>query len=84
MNHIQRAVDLKGGYTRLAKIVGVTPQAVRFWRDAQRRIPAEVCIVIDRETCGAVTCEQLRPDVDWAYLRTRPKSVGLEQEPAHA
>jgi DNA-binding transcriptional regulator YdaS (Cro superfamily) len=28
-----------------------------------------LCIRIDRESAGVVTCEDLRPDVDWAYLR---------------
>ncbi|MDR3353365.1 MAG: helix-turn-helix domain-containing protein [Zoogloeaceae bacterium] len=28
-----------------------------------------LCINIERESAGAVTCEELRPDVDWAYLR---------------
>jgi len=28
-----------------------------------------ICINIDRESEGTVTCEDLRPDVDWAYLR---------------
>jgi len=32
-------------------------------------IGESLCINIERESCGAVTCEELRPDVDWAYLR---------------
>lgn len=28
-----------------------------------------LAINIDRESCGRVVCEELRPDVDWAYLR---------------
>jgi DNA-binding transcriptional regulator YdaS (Cro superfamily) len=28
-----------------------------------------LAISIDRETSGRVRCEDLRPDVDWAYLR---------------
>lgn len=34
-----------------------------------QRIGEGLCIEIDRESAGAVTCEVLRPDVDWAYLR---------------
>lgn len=33
------------------------------------RIGENLCINIDRESGGAVRCEDLRPDVDWAYLR---------------
>jgi len=28
-----------------------------------------LAICIERESKGAVRCEELRPDVDWAYLR---------------
>jgi len=28
-----------------------------------------LAINIERESLGEVTCEALRPDVDWAYLR---------------
>lgn len=34
-----------------------------------QRIGESLCINIERESAGAVTCEELRPDVDWAYLR---------------
>lgn len=32
-------------------------------------LAAELCIEIEKATSGAVRCEDLRPDVDWAYLR---------------
>lgn len=35
----------------------------------KRRVGENLAIAIDRETGGCVRCEQLRPDVDWAYLR---------------
>jgi DNA-binding transcriptional regulator YdaS (Cro superfamily) len=39
-----------------------------------RRAGETLAINIDRESGGKVTCEELRPDVDWAYLRnTKPK-----------
>ena len=36
-----------------------------------RRAGESLAINIDRETKGAVMCEELRPDVDWQYLRGR-------------
>lgn len=30
----------------------------------------KLAIAIERESGGVVRCESLRPDVDWAYLRT--------------
>lgn len=35
----------------------------------RQRLGADLCIAIERESSGTVTCEELRPDVDWAYLR---------------
>ncbi|SED27026.1 helix-turn-helix domain-containing protein [Pseudomonas marginalis] len=34
-----------------------------------RRSNAGLAIAIDRQTTGRVTCESLRPDIDWEYLR---------------
>lgn len=34
-----------------------------------QQLGSDLCILIDRESHGAVMCEDLRPDVDWAYLR---------------
>lgn len=33
-----------------------------------------LCINIERESGGVVRCEQLRPKVDWAYLRGTAKN----------
>ncbi len=35
----------------------------------RKNSPAELCIEIEKATSGEVRCEDLRPDVDWAYLR---------------
>lgn len=34
-----------------------------------RRASVVLAVSLERETQGSVTCDQLRPDVDWAYLR---------------
>lgn len=81
MNPIDRAIEHFGSVTKMAQKLGVSPQAVCFWRDAKRRIPAEKCPDIERGTEGRVTCEALRPDVDWAYLRT---TTNPTTEPAAA
>lgn len=33
------------------------------------RIGEKICMAIERESCGAVTCEMLRPDVNWLRWR---------------
>ena len=40
-----------------------------------------LAINIERESSGAVTCEELRSDVDWAYLR-RSRAPAAEQQAA--
>ncbi len=52
------ACETTEGYLRKACSVG-------------QKLGSDLCILIDRESGGAVTCEDLRPDVDWAYLRER-------------
>lgn len=42
-----------------------------------RRAGESLAINIERETNGAVRCEDLRPDVDWAYIRN--SSLNNEQ-----
>jgi len=69
MDQLIKALSVVGGPAKLAATLGVSVQAVCFWRDGARRIPAEHCPAIERATAGSVRCEDLRPDVDWGYLR---------------
>jgi DNA-binding transcriptional regulator YdaS (Cro superfamily) len=69
MSQIQAAIMHLGNATKLAKALDVTTQAVCFWRDGKREIPADKCPLIERVTDGKVRCEDLRPDVDWQYIR---------------
>ncbi|NLZ11651.1 MAG: helix-turn-helix domain-containing protein [Alcaligenaceae bacterium] len=67
MNPINKAIQNLGSASELARKVGVTPQAVCFWRDGLRKIPAEKCSAIELATMGAVTRKDLRPD-DWHQI----------------
>jgi len=40
-----------------------------------QRLGEKLCIDIERESSGAVRCEDLRPDVDWQYLRGTEPAV---------
>lgn len=64
---IKRAFEAAGGLTKLAAAIGVSPQRLGNW--LARGVPAEHCPAIERATGGAVRCEELRPDVDWAAIR---------------
>lgn len=63
----------------LARVLGVTQGAVHQWANGMTRVAIERCIAIERATGRAVTCEDLRPDVDWGFLRA---TVPATQAPA--
>jgi len=54
---------------RLADRCGTTYGHLRNVSYGQKPCAAELAINIERETSGAVRCEDLRPDVDWGVLR---------------
>ncbi|WP_366940848.1 Cro/CI family transcriptional regulator [uncultured Halomonas sp.] len=59
---LEKACELMGGQSALARACGVTPQAVQIWV-ATGRCPARRAAEIERATWGKVRCEQLRPDL---------------------
>lgn len=69
MTKVAEAIAVLGGPAKAARALGVSIQAACFWRDGTRTFPADLCIRVEQLTNAAVRCEQLRPDIDWAYLR---------------
>lgn len=78
MNAIAQAVNICDGPSKLAVALGVSAQAVCFWRDGKRRLPVEKCSDIERATGGAVRRWDLRP-ADWHLIW--PELVGTEGAP---
>ena len=87
MTAIMKSIEILGGPSKFAASVGVTTQAACFWRDGKRRLPIELCSVIERATEGAVTRRDLRPN-DWHLIwpelvtATHPAPQPQEQEAA--
>lgn len=52
---------------------GVTEGALRTSISKGRKIDASTAINIERESGGKVRCEEIRPDVDWRYIRGTKK-----------
>ncbi len=79
-------LEARGSGLQLSRAVGVSSVIVSQWKTGAREVPAERCPVIERATNGAVRCEDLRPDVDWAYLRATDcgVKVGAGDAPAEA
>lgn len=65
---ILKAIKIAGAKSIADACNDISVQAVHKW--AIKGVPAERCPTIERLTGGEVTCEQLRPDVDWACLRS--------------
>ncbi|MDB6061543.1 MAG: hypothetical protein JWM78_1646 [Verrucomicrobiaceae bacterium] len=59
----------------LAKRCSTTVGQLRQVACGARQAGESLAINIERESGGAVTCESLRPDVDWAYLRGTKKAA---------
>jgi len=67
MNLIEAAIDAAGGPSKVARELGVTVQAVCFWRDGKRSMPPEWYATLERMGGGVVTRKDLRPD-DWHLI----------------
>lgn len=48
---------------------GTSERYLRKAISIRQRLGADLCINIERESAGVVECEDLRPDVDWAFMR---------------
>lgn len=79
MNQISEAIQGAGGPAKVARECSVSVQAVCFWRDGKRALPAEHCITLEKMNEGRIRCEQMLPDVDWAYLRSGAAHLTAEQ-----
>lgn len=75
MNALDKSIQVVGGQSALAKAIGGTPQLVNNWVRRGGRVPMAHCPSIERATDGAVTCEDLRPDVDWSVLRQQRQAA---------
>lgn len=64
INRLDKAARLD-----FCKRCGTSERYLRKAISIRQRLGADLCINIERESSGDVECEDLRPDVDWAYLR---------------
>ena len=68
---LDRASKILGGVVAAADALELKSYQV-FQQWGRSQVPAERCPDIERATNGAVTCEELRPDLaeQWKYLRS--------------
>lgn len=60
----------RGGVSRLANKLGISASYLSQLASGAASISTERAVEIEKATGGAVRCEDLRPDFDWAYLRS--------------
>ncbi len=60
---IEKAIKIAGSQSALAGRCGVKQPHVWNWLHRDRRVSAEAAIQIEAATSGAVTREELRPDI---------------------
>lgn len=60
---IQRVVQTVGSQTKLARKLGVTPQAVQRWCSGGQIVPVARAIQIEHVLNGKITRVDLRPDI---------------------
>ena len=54
---------------RFCKQCGTTENYLRKAISTNQKLGGRLCIAIEKEARGLVRCEELRPDIDWAFLR---------------
>lgn len=68
---LRKVFEIIGSKSAVARYFGILPYAVSKWQHSG--VPAERCPDIEKLTKGKVTCEELRPDVNWSVLRNSGK-----------
>lgn len=70
---LQKAVDIVGSQSRLARELGVKQAHIHYWLTQASVVPAEHCPTIEHIVKHEVRCEDLNPRVDWWVLRHEPQ-----------
>lgn len=61
----------RGAAAVVAATIGVAHPLMTQWGKGIRQMPADKAVAIELATDGAVTCEEMRPDVLWVRMRDR-------------
>ena len=68
----EKAIKIAGSKAALARSLGITPWALSKWNF--NKIPEDRCLSIEELTHQEVKAEQLRPDINWAFVRSTKNS----------
>jgi DNA-binding transcriptional regulator YdaS (Cro superfamily) len=62
MDTFQEALTFFGNQSRMARALGVTPQAIHQWR-LRGQVPIEKALAIEIASNGVISKTKLRPDI---------------------
>lgn len=68
----EKAIKIAGSKAALARGLGITPWALSKWNFD--KISEERCLSIEEITQKEVKAEQLRPDINWTFVRSTKNS----------
>ncbi len=64
----ERAVKFAGSEAALARLMEITPWGLSKLN--KERLPQKRCLQIEKVTAHLVKAEELRPDINWEYVRS--------------
>jgi DNA-binding transcriptional regulator YdaS (Cro superfamily) len=65
---LRRAIEVAGGLAKLGRMIDCSIQQVWNWT-VSGRAPVSACPKIEAAT--GVPCEELRPEINWEYMRKK-------------
>ncbi|ENW81333.1 hypothetical protein F909_02624 [Acinetobacter sp. ANC 3929] len=71
-----KAIKIAGSKSALARGIEITPWALSKWNF--EKIPEDRCLPIEKFTNGRVKAEELRPDINWLYVRSTQNSSQID------
>lgn len=66
-----------------ARRCGTSIGYMRLIGGGHRKCGEALAIIIDRESSGIVSMEELRDDVDWQYVREKPSKPDDQEQQVH-
>ena len=60
---VQRAIEIFGSQTALARRIGVGQTSVSYWLTGAKDVPPKRAVQLEAVTNGEVTRKELRPDL---------------------
>lgn len=78
--HMKKLLSYINGLEKRQRIsfcaaAGASERYLRKAISKQQRMGVELCIRIEKASSAAIRCEDLRPDVDWGYLRSTATQI---------